>query len=218
MAEIKNEILQIIFKMIGNPGQSISQTTILEDSTVTQTMPIVPEIARRSLVEGNSTGWFEGVMQNTHGAADDEESQIDPYRPGVNAVAPYPRVVPSAWDLWLLFVGGRQISGGGTLTGAVLGINPDNVSQGWGITDAPAPLVTTPTVQLAAFDSISTLAAGIGFSPMMTEQGLVLQPVGMRIARGSIFTFNSTSTGSAVFQMYMVMGLFPASLGQDVAS
>ena len=214
MTIIKNAIVAPIQKIVGS--QQAPSPTVLDDDNISLTLPIAPDIIRRSLSSQPTGGWFQGILENVHSGADDESSEISPYEAGVDAVAPYPESISAEFDLWLMSIYGSRTSGSGGLTGAVGSMLPKGHAQGWGRDDAGAPLVTTSRVPLAEFDSITTLTVGFAF--MQTQQGLLLQPVGMRLPRGTTLRFNSTSAAAAEFQMAFILGLFPAALGQDVVT
>jgi len=216
MAIIKNAILSPIQRLIGMaPSPS---PTVLDDDSVSLTMPIVPHIARRSLVGKPNGGWFEGVLENVHSGADDEQSSINPYAAGLDAVPPYPMAINDNFDIWLIAVMGRRSSGAGGLTGAIMTIDPPTHSQGWGRDDVGAPVVGSPPMRVAFFDGVEETVAGITPSPMITEQGLLLQPINLRIPHDALLTFHSTSAAAAEFQAIFLVGLFPAGLGQDIAT
>ena len=216
MTIIKNAIVAPIQKIVGS--QQTPSPTILDDDNISLTLPISPNIIRRSLSSQPTGGWFQGVLENVHSAADDEASEIFPYNAGDDAVAPYPTSISADFDLWLLSVFGFRSSGAGGLNRGVATMNPPSHAQGWGRDDAGASLVTTVRHPVAAFDGIvAETAATLAY--MQTElQGLILQPVGLRLPRGCTLGFNSSAAAAAEFQMVFTMGLFPAALGQDVAT
>ena len=215
MTIIKNAVLLPIQRLIGKA--SIPIPVVLDDASISLVLPIVPDIARRSLSSLPTGGWFQGILENVHSAADDEFSSIDPYAAGVDAVAPYPASISDDFDVWLAGVGGARSSGAGGLTGALLGINPVNHQQGWGRDDAGAPVTGSPMFRIAFFDGLETAAVS-SQDPFKTPQGEVWVPVGLRIARGATLTFQSTSAAAAEFQAIFLIGLFPAGLGQDVVA
>jgi len=216
MALIKNAILLPIQRLIGiAPSGS---PTVLDDDSVSLTFPVIPDIARRSLSSLPTGGYFMGILENVHSGADDEASSIDPYNAGVDAVPPYPAMVSSEFDLWLLGISGRRSSGAGGLTGAIGSFTTPQHVQGWGRDDVGAPLVTNGRIMVAQFDGISTIVNAFTTPPMITEQGILYQPVGIRMVRGCTIGFHSTSAAAAEFQMFFMLGLFPAGLGQDVVT
>jgi len=223
MALIKNAVLKPLQQLLGiAPG---TQPTDVDLGNVSLTLPITDSIVRRSsqLVIPHG-GWFQGILENVHSAADDEISAMPVYSPpAADVVAPFPSPVGPEWDVWLIGVSGRRSSGSGGLTGATASITPSSASpfqQAWGRDDSAAPVVGTARMVLAQFDAISTITAALTAAddPMITEQGLTYQPINMRLPRGCTLAFHSTSAAAAEFQMMFILGLFSAGLGQDVAT
>jgi len=213
MAIIKNALLLPIQRLIGiAPSGS---PTVLDDDSVSLTFPVIPDIARRSLSSLPTGGYFVGILENIHSGADDESSTIDPYSARADAVAPYPADINAEFDLWLLTVSGRRSSGAGGLTSGLASMTTPIHVQGWGRDDSGSSLIENPRIMWAEFDAISTLSA-FSQEPMITEAGEILVKVGMRIPRGALISFHSTSAAAAEFQMIYTLGLFPAGLGQDV--
>lgn len=219
MSRIINAVLGPIQALIGGVGSGAAFTE-LDDQGVTQTLPIVPHIARRGLSQGSTGGWFVGILENVHSGADSEDSAINPYEPGAAAAgSAWPAVVPPGFDVWCAGISGHRSVGVGGLTIALMGFNPSNNGPafGWGQDDqGAAVLPVTPTMMLARFDALETQQAAITQDPMMTEQGLMFQPVNMRLPRGGTLSFFSESAAAAEFQAVFLLGLFPAAMGQDV--
>jgi len=174
------------------------------------------ELIRRGLTEANVGGWYLGVFQHVHAAADDQASSLNPYLPGVLAVAPYPAEIPSGWDLWCMGASGRRSAGAGGLTGAVLELAAPSVAQGWGIDQLGAAVVAVPVITLAEWDSVSALTTNA--APLLGQQGVSWFPFRIRVPVGASLVMRSTSAAAATFQWTLVMGLFPEALGQDVMS
>lgn len=215
MAVVKNPIISTLGNMIGlSPTPS---PLILDETNLSLVLPVVPDVARRSGA-GIEAGWFVGLLENVHSAADSESSFIDPYNPGANSIAPYPEIVPIGYDVWLIGVSGTRSAGSGGLTGAIFVLNPGDTSQGWGQDDAGAAVVGTPSIRLALFDSISELVQAVATDPMITEQGATYVPIGIRIPRNSLLGFETEAAAAAEFQGQFLLGLFPAGLGQDVGT
>lgn len=214
MSFVKNPILLPLQKLVGI--SPTPQPVVLDDTNISLTMPLVPDITRRSRASGPTGGWFEGVLENVHSAADDERSSITPYTAGVDAVAPYPTSVGDEFDLWLIGVAGQQSVQAPRLTIATLSMGIPTHAQGFGRDDAGAPLIVSPAIQVARFDSV--VASSANNDAMVTEAGNTYIPLNLRIPRGSRLTFDSTASAAATFQILMIIGLFPAGLGQDCAS
>lgn len=217
MSQITNNLLRIVQQLIGGSGAGTAPITVLDDDSVTQTLPIVPEIARRSLVIGPLGGIFVGVLRNVHSGADGEVSNILPYAPLASNIPPYPSPVPDGFDIWLLGVAGGRVASAGGLTGALMGINPPTDSQGWGRDDGGTGVSATGIFQVARFDALEE-GVTLGTDAMITEQGLTYQPVNLRIMRGATIVFATEAAAAATFDAQFYMGLFPAGMGQDVST
>jgi len=216
MSQIRNNLLKIVQSLVGgSPG---SGPTVLEDDSVTQTLPVVPHIARRSLTVGNVGGIFTAVLENVHSAADFEQSSITVYSPQTAArIAPYPVEVDKNFDIWLLGCSLVRTVGVGGLVSGRCGWNPSEETQGLGIDDAGAAVLSTPIIGLARFDAIDASLTGVE-GDGITEQGLNYQPINLRLSRRATLVFSSESAAAAEFQLICVMGLFPAGMGQDVVT
>lgn len=216
MSRITNSLLKIVQDLIGGSGGS--GITTLDDESVAQVLPIVPEIARRSLTIGNVGGIFTAVLENVHSGADFEQSSVTVYSPTAAArIPPYPRVVGKNFDIWLLGCSLVRSVGTGGLTAGRCGWNPSVETQGLGIDDAGASVIATPIIGLAMFTSINADLSGVeGLG--VTDQGLAYQPINLRLSKRATLVFSSEAAAAAEFQLICVMGLFPAGMGQDVVA
>lgn len=219
MSQITSRMLARIQTLIGGSG-SLGGVTVLDDDSVVQTLPVVPDIARRSLAIGNIGGWFLAVLENTHTSDDFEQSSIPVYTPPAAAVIPpYPAIVPDDFDIWLIGCSLIRTAGVGTLAAGVLGLNPPSISQGLGIDDAGVAVVGTPIMSVAHFNGLNTVM-GTGNAFGVKTDGDPYAHIGLRIPRFTTMVFNSESGGAATceFQMLVTMALFPAGMGQDVVA
>ena len=123
--------------------------------------------------------------------------------------------MPAQFDVWLLQAAMRRVSGSSTIRAFLL-YDYSDANQGWGVADDGDAVVGVPAFVLAYWDA----AINIG---TVTTGGLALaeQPLApfrpFRLPRGvdGPITFLSVSTLTAVFQLQLVLGVFPISLGQD---
>lgn len=218
MSIIKNAILLPIQHLIGQaPAPS---PAVVDDDSVSLTLPIVPNIARRSLASQPTGGWFTGLLENNHVSDDAIISTINVYNTGDDTVPPWPAPVPAEFDIWLLGCFGIHSSGSGGLSEALMGFNPANFTQGWGRDQAGVLTVSSPRLHVARFDAIGGGATGSSDPPLITEQGATYVAVNMRIPRGTNLSFQTLSTGAAVvvFTAIFLLGLFPSAMGQDVVT
>jgi len=217
---IKNSVLKGLQALLGYAPSSTP--TNIDDSAISLTLPLVPEISRRSYNLFQS-GWFFALMENVHSGADGETSALDPYQadagPTLDAsLNGFPGAVPQGWDIWLLGVSGIRSSGAGGLTGATCEINPIASQQGIGLDDVGTVVTGSPPIHVAFFDEIN---ADVADTSSMMRNSTNLQTyvkVGLRIPRGAIIEFTSEAAAAAEFRMMLTMGIFPEALGQDVAS
>jgi len=217
VALLTTSLLRRLQALIGASATGLGPVDV-DTGNISLTLPTVPEIARRGLAPGNIGGWGIGVLENVHGAADFESSSIDPYQPGDAAVGAYPSPVPLDFDVWLLGATAIQTVGTAGLDGAFILINPVASQQMWGRDDTGDPVVTDPPMVLGRWDAVDSAVTGSS-DVLITEAGETYIPINMRIPRsGCLIVFHTESAGIAEYQATLLMGLFPAALGQDVVT
>jgi len=216
LADVTGGQLRLIQKLFGLGSSSVTGATDIDANDLSMVVSVIPEILRRGDSLATQSGWFQGVMRNVHAGADDQESVIDPYAPGVAAVPPYPTVVPAGFDVWLLSASAIRQTGAGDIVEAGLNMNPSGATQGWGVNQAGAQVVAGPRVWLARWDELDAALTGVNAN-LLTEAGELSVRIGLRIPRqASTLEFHTESAGAATFQVSLVMGIFPESLGQDI--
>lgn len=214
MKTVSSQALGLVNRALGLTGAGAALTEFL-DGQLDQTLDVAP-IVRRGRTQAGTGGLYYGVFENNHAVADTQVSSIAPYRTPVGAIPPYPSPIPPDFDLWLIGAAMVRASGSGTFTGALfLGLG--DVPQGWGIDEAGAAVVASTSFPLAFWDSVVGQTVTFG----LTEQGEPYVPIGLRMLRppdqANTLDFSSTSSAAAVFRLFVLLGLFPASLGQDAA-
>lgn len=218
MSIIKNAILLPIQHLI---GQAPAPTpAVVDDDSVSLTLPIIPDIARRSLASQPSGGMFTGQLENNHVSDDAIVSTINVYAAGDDAVAPWPTPVPDHFDVWWIGCCAIHASGSGGLSEALVGYNPANFVQGWGRDQSGALVPGSPPMFFGRWDAIAGGATGSADAPLLTEAGQTWIPVNQRIPRGTNLRFQTLSSGAAAveFRCLFLMGLFPSAMGQDVVA
>lgn len=214
MGLIRTRILAGVQSLIGGaPGGN--SVTVLEDDSVTQVLPIVPDIARRALSPGE-TGWWVANFDNIHPGADSIKSEINPYDAGasVPAGSQYPTSIPSDQDLWLMGASLVRFAGAGDLNTGTLQLDPAPRQQAWGIDNSGAAVVVSGEFLLAGWiglDTNSVIDWGKG-----GDGSLGVKRLAIRLPRSSLLLFRSNSSAAASFRVAMVFGLFPAGLGEDI--
>ena len=210
------QTLSEVAKALGLSGAPAAQTEF-SDGHLDQVVDVARYI-RRGRTPAQTTGWYYIVLENAHGAPGDKKTLVDPYNPTLaNVQAPYPAPVPLGWDLWLASAHLVRSSGTGTVVGAALSIDPVLLQRAIGQDDAGGPITTDLPMTLklwnGTFDDAGAIL-GTG-----TFNGNFPDPrIGIRLRRNAKLQFDSTNgvTGCDL-QCYVLVGLFPAGSGQDVA-
>jgi len=215
---IKNALLLPIQHLV---GQTPTPTpAVVDDDHVSLVLPVVPDIARRSLSSQPTGGWFQGLLENNHVSDDAIISDILVYSPNEDAVAPYPAQVPENFDVWFIGAAVQRASGTGGIAEAQIGINAPPHSQGFGKDQAGASVVSSPPMSLGRWDALDSGATGARDENLITEAGQTYIPINMRLPRGTRIRFETLSTGAAAveFRAMLIIGLFPSAMGQDIAT
>jgi len=211
MKKIDSDALGEIGLALGMTGAG-SPVTELADGVVDQVLSI-NEIARRSQTLGVTTGFFSPTLRTVHTDAETQVVQVDPYNIGtVNAVAPYPAVVPRGSDFWLLGASIRRVSGTGTLL-ATLSLVVGTRAQGFGEDDSGNLILVSQPIRLAYWDGLVTV--NTTFAIKNGARGPHAR-IGYRVPRNAQINFTSTSTLTSTYDCQLICGLFPTALGQDV--
>ena len=216
---IDSTALTALNRILGLAGAGSSGETVLEDDSVVQVLDILP-IARRSRTPGVSTGMFICILENDHAGADDEQSTIDPYIPGVmiNPTGGYPAAVPAGFDIWITGICVMRATGVGDLTGGQIDLQSADSAMGWGVDDTATIVTAVSSPVLAAFAVFNTLTNGGNKYAAEIGTGRLRAKLAQRVRRGQQIRFNSTSGGALNVVAILEVGLFPAGLGQDVVT
>lgn len=219
MAIVNNALLKTIQALIGiAPAAS---PTVLDDDSISMVLPVLPDVARRGLSVG-AGGQFQAIMENVHSAADAESSVIDPYNADDTAVPPFPAVVSRDFDIWLIRASMVRTSGAGTLVGGVLKFQApldQSPSLGIGIDDAGAPVTNNTQQAFCHWDLLVSGITAVNAFGINAKSGQAEYILIARLPFGSKLHFHTEAgTASATFRLTMVLGLFPAGLGQDCAA
>ncbi len=210
---IDSDALELVNLALGLTGAG-APVTELQDGVVDQVIDVTP-VARRSRTLRPNDGIFVGIMRNVHSGAGSLLGTSNPYEMGAALViSPYPSPVPKQFDLWLLGASVNFASGTGTFTGA-LTITYRSPQQGWGETNGGAFVIASVEVPVAHWDTVVTEGA-IVFAGLSGDRGPHAH-IGIRLPRhpDTAIRFRSTASAAATFDCQVVLGMFPASLGQD---
>lgn len=209
MKKIDSQALGILNKAFGLFGRG-SPATELTDGIVDQVVDVAP-IVRRSRTQARSEGLYTALLRNVHSGAQSRTAVLSPFNASAaTVVAPYPSPFPEAFDLWLLSTFVQQLSGTGTFSGALRVTVPPS-KMGLQTIGAPA----TASMQVAFWDTVVTENTTFAVKSGQTEP---MQKIGMRVPRTptTTLTFASTSSATATFDCFCILGVFPVGLGQDV--
>lgn len=209
--EVDSDFLAGVKDLLGLAGQG-AQGTAFEEETLVQVFD-VGNAVRRGGADIATGGWFYGVLQNAHGAANTQFSAVDPYSPGSLALGSWPAEVPADMDVW---VGNVYC-----ISDAVVGINatfsmgfPSRM-QGLGVNQLIAPVAAADVgVPMAWWDEIVAMSTAEFARNALTLQ--TCYPVNIRVPRGAGLQFTSVTAGIATLKCVVQLGLFPAGAGQDV--
>lgn len=217
MAVINNPVMGPLQRILGLAPTPRGAT--VDTELVTLTMPIVPDISRRSLTHSESSGIFTAVLENVHSGADNERTTIDPYAVGVDlAQGAWPPLVDQSFDIWIYTAGITRVSGG-ELTGGQLRYDSNTFGIGFTSDDAGDPLSAASNQPvLATWAVFNTIMGSSTVSAAVIGTGELHARINQRIRRGFSLVFDSTSDAAMTCRLWMTLGLFPAGLGQDVAT
>lgn len=173
----------------------------------------VSELVRRGMALPGARGIITGAVKNIHGAGGVVSTSINPYSVGNTArQAPYPaQVDPDRFDLFLLGATMVRQAGTGTAVG-VLRLAASSVPAGFGI-DSAAAAVSGGQLLLAHFPDNVTITGTVTFGT--TGTGRSYAPIGVRLPDSNLVWITEASAASE-WQVNMLLGMFPAGLGQDV--
>jgi len=218
MKQIDSDALGILNRTLGLTGAG-APVTELTDGIVDQTLSI-NEIARRGRTQVGTSGIYTGVLRTVHTDAEALTTSVDPYAVGAGRLAPFPDPIPRQFDVWLLGTWVNQVSGAGTLAGVLHYTYPDS-SQGFGVDDSGVAVVVSAPLAIAYWTSLGALNTTFG---VLADGGGTAQPrapLNFRIPRGTtgdggLLSFTALSSLTVTYDCYMLLGVFPMALGQDV--
>lgn len=205
------DLIDRVYGLTGTGGGT--DETFLQDGVISQVVGLNHPI-RRARVPIGSEGWFYGLLQNAHPGAGALSADVTPYA-SVNAIAPFQTPLPQDLEIWLHGVACLRTSGTGALDRAMLELLPTSAMQAFGENNAGGGVVATSPIPLVRWDQIdATLATEV----LITEQGEVWAPLNVRLRRGTTLVFRSSvNTAAATLRVILLLGVFPISLGSDVA-
>lgn len=214
MKRIDSDALSILTKSLGLEGMG-SQVTELNDGVVDQALS-VNDVVRRGRTLGPTGGLFIGLLRNNHAGADSLTATVNPFNVTTAlAFPPFPSPIPEQFDLWLLQAN-VGVVGAGSMTAALF-VNFPAASFGFSVTNAGGQVAAAVTSHPVAFwDAVVT--ENVIFGLLNGARG-PQREIGIRLPRSGltqlIFASTAAGAGARTFDLRMVLGLFPVSLGQD---
>lgn len=210
MTFVKNPILLPLQKLIGIAPTP--KPLVLDDENISLTLPMVPDVLRRSGTLLPSTGLYACQMQNEHTAAGTLQLSEDPYFAANNGDL-WPNPLDPGFDIWLIGANVNIVDGDiADLDDCSLEINSPESARGWTITTGGGAIGGTLSfTQIAHWDAAQILDAS-------RKKG-IWRPIGLRWRRGDSVVFISDSNLAGDFDIVctMLWAMFPAGLGQDAA-
>ena len=205
MKVVDSQVLGVVDRVLQLQGAG-SPITELEDGILTQSIDANPYIRRGGTV-ANSGGLFGATISNTHVAADDRTSTMDLYNLTVlNSQPPWPTPVGREFDVWII-AASLKLSDS-PLVSAALGFSVPTLRQG------PIEILGDLDVILRWWDGV-VVVGGLTFATNLA-MGVQSTMRPFRVPRGVDLELLSTSSaGPLSVSAEMIVGLFPASLGQD---
>lgn len=213
---IDSQALGSLNRAFGLSGRG-SPITELTDGVVDQVIN-VNDVARRGRTQADIQGIYTPTLRNEHTDAESISNSIDPYNVGATAVvAPYPDPMPADFDIWLIGASLRNVSGTASgISNATVSIQVGTRSQGWGRVDDGTQVLVAQPIRLAYWNAFAT--DGTSFGLRAINRG-PHQKIGLRLPRGgggTLILFRSVSTVTVTVDCQLILGVFPASLGQDI--
>lgn len=216
---VDSQALEGLNRALGLAGPGSGQTD-LEDGELIQTIDTQGIIRRSRGIASTSGGWFTGIMENVHTSGSTNKStRINIYttvfQPPLPAAG---QIIPQGYDWWLIGAGLKGTSGtASNFTDGALLLDCGGGLTGFFEDDSSA---TTPAqeaiIPLVRWDDLVTIGGSvIG----LREDGNVWTPINLRIPQHvtPILDFVSTATNAVTVRCNLIVGLFPAQLGQDVS-
>lgn len=188
------------------------------DDGIIQQMLELNAFLRRELTPQGSSGIFTASILNTHTGSDTETTLVNPYTPGTTFVKPeWGDPVAAGLDVWLLAAHAEAVTGLGDFGGGGLALVSDSNAMGWR-NEANAIAVNS---QIMTYDQ--ELAQGAQTFLMSNANDIIMLDErgngGIRIPREADtrieFQTIKTGAGAATYKLFMILGLFPAGMGQD---
>ena len=210
MIPIDSQALEEARRALGLGGSgsgALSGVTEFDDSLLQQVADMLP-IIRRSRTLAGTEGIFPVNISNVHSGAGTINATIDPFAIASPRAA-YPSPILPGFDLWM-FQCAMTLTVASTLTSGLFRIGYDSSVIGFGA-------ATDQAIFYAGWDAEASLAGGTFGESGTLGVTSVIQGRPLRVKRGSTFLYSTLVTAAVTARLEMLLGIFPATLGQDVA-
>lgn len=177
-----------------------------------QTVLDVADVVRRGQCLIPSDGVFTARFYNNFAAAGQVTGTIKPYGGtiGFDRFSPWPLEVPERLDVWILGAVAES-SVAAAVDSMTLSVVLRAVQMAFSTTGQGAVATRFP---LAFWDTFVTQQASAIYG--VNENGRVWTPIGLRLPRGTHdLDFHADANAACEVQIRVLLGLFPAGLGQD---
>lgn len=206
---VDSQALQRVSKtlQLSTPG---AEETLFIDERLEQVLDVGP-IIRRGLTLAGTEGLYTANIRNTHsGSQGNVVTVIDPWSLGGVARPPFPGSIPNNLDLWITGFMMEIVSGTNEFDSGFFDLFVPTTHQAFG--------TISTNIVLGTWLGQITLA-GVAFGKAFPATAN-FHKMGLRVPRNATFRFHTRNTGanSPVFQLDLMLGLFPSSMGQDGVS
>jgi len=205
---VDSQALQRVSKtlQLSTPG---AQETLFIDERLEQVIDVAPMV-RRGLTLAGSEGIYTANIRNTHsGSQGNVTTIVDPWNLGGLARPPFPPVIPDNLDLWITGFNAEVVSGNGFFSSGRFDLFVPTTHQAFG--------TVTTNITLVGWSDEESLQNNAFLVPFDGESIGVWTFVRIRVPRLATFRFHTFNNGAnaPVYQLDMLLGLFPSSMGQD---
>ncbi len=209
MISVDSDALGIVTRSLGLTGRGAQVTEFL-DGQVQQVLDVAP-LVRRGRTQTDTGGIYTGTMQTVHTDAETITFTVNPFDVTTGRVSPYPGPITNRFDLWVISVSVRRVSGGGTLT-AQANLAYSAAQIGWGIDDSGVAVTSNAGGSVAFWDSIAVQSNAFG----LQNGSNPTQFIGQRLFPGTVLQVSATSSLTSTYNFIWLLGVFPIALGQDI--
>lgn len=214
MREFDSLALQELGRVLGI-SSPIPQRIEFQDELLQLVLEASPFVRRaRTGTRPGFGGFAHVILSTTHAAADTQTASVTPYTLA-NPSNGWPAVVPASLDVWCLAWSAVRTGGAGDITFSDLflsvpasfaansgGAAQNIVIQRWGA------VIATPSAG-PFWLTVNDGRIGLRGRPFRVPAGP------NRSVDGSTITFRTVANAAGDFQCTLLLGLFPAGLGQD---